>query len=290
MIAVIDTETTGRSYGMHEIVQVAGVLLDRTRPGLPEVAAFNAYMRPLRPSTASAEALAVNKLTLAGLARERHPAEVLKEFAAFVGSHGPAVLCGHNVVFDLGFLGAAEREHGFTLPRASMAPICTLIMARKILGARTDNHKLSTLAAHYGITFGGPGAHDALADVRVTAELLRRLHAEAPLMFGDAIPPALLAPIAPTLEVAPVAERAAKVTPIRPSTPAPALTIEQEIAQARRELKVARDALGSTAEWLVMIEALEAWKATPLYTEYMDARRNLAMLVEMAGDAGEEVA
>ena len=44
-------------------------------------------------------------------------------------------------------------------------------------------HKLATVAAHYGIEFEGQGAHDAMSDVRVTAELLRRMHAEDRTLF-----------------------------------------------------------------------------------------------------------
>lgn len=293
MILVFDVETTGRSAGTHEIVQIAGVLLDRRQPGLPEVASFCSYLRPLRPQMADPQALEVNRLTLAGLVQQRHPAEVLGEFAAFAGrASEPVILSGHYVQFDIGFLEAAEREHGFFVPRAKAAPLCTCNLAKKILGRTTVNHKLGTLAAHYGIAFDGNGAHDALSDVRVTAELLRRLHREAPAMFGAAIPPALLAAVsAPTVAAEPVAVPDHKVTPIRPSIAlAPLGSLDQELARARRELKVARDHFMSTGAFLDVVEACEKLHQTPEHQAYQAARKSLAMLEEMAGDSGEEVA
>lgn len=88
-----------------------------------------------------------------------------------------ARLAGHNIVgFDLPRTEAAFKRLGLFLP------ICfrTLLDTRygavwhfERLGVRPKDFKLTGLAEHFGIPTAG--AHDALADVRMTIELAKRL-------------------------------------------------------------------------------------------------------------------
>ena len=185
---VFDFETTGLKPGRHEPIQVAALLLD---DNMTELGAFDALMRPLLPELASPEALAVNGRSLADLAAEPHPREVLGRFAEFVAAaREPVVMVGHNVGFDLEFLRHAEATHELAFPRREAA-VDTCDMARIHLESRgaIANSKLATVASYYGIEFR---AHDALGDVRATAGLLDRFKAEAPALVDRAIEGTLL--------------------------------------------------------------------------------------------------
>jgi DNA polymerase-3 subunit epsilon len=98
--------------------------------------------------------------------------DVAEEFAARLDGR---VLVAHNAVFDWQMIAReyarAERE----------APVrqrlCTIALSKE-LGLPLPNHKLETLAAHYGVV--QQRAHHALDDARVLAEAFRpSLHAAA---------------------------------------------------------------------------------------------------------------
>lgn len=185
---VFDFETTGLEPGRHEPIQVAALLFGRD---LVEIGAFESLMRPLRPELASPEALAVNGRSLADLAAEPHPGEVLARFVDFARTAGePVVIVGHNVGFDLEFLRQEEASYGVSLLRRDQA-IDTCTLARVHLEARgaIANSKLATVAAHYGIEFQ---AHEALGDVRATGQILARFMTEAPILVERATDGTLL--------------------------------------------------------------------------------------------------
>lgn len=51
--------------------------------------------------------------------------------------------------------------------------MCTMKLARQVLGSTVPNHKLGTVAAHLGVRLDN--AHEALADAEATAEVFARL-------------------------------------------------------------------------------------------------------------------
>ena len=63
----IDTETTGRELGYHEVVQVAMVPLDHNFDPRKDVSPFVIYLKPEFPERASPEAMRVNGLDLEDL-------------------------------------------------------------------------------------------------------------------------------------------------------------------------------------------------------------------------------
>jgi DNA polymerase-3 subunit epsilon len=93
--------------------------------------------------------------------------EVLNAFTSFVGD---AVIVGHNLSFDIGFLDAALSRSG--LPPLGSRRIDTLRLARHLLRDEVENFKLATLA-HY-LRLRTP-SHRALADVLATTDLLHEL-------------------------------------------------------------------------------------------------------------------
>ncbi|MDD9371948.1 MAG: exonuclease domain-containing protein, partial [Acidimicrobiales bacterium] len=96
------------------------------------------------------------------------PSEVLPTLMEFVGG---AVLVGHNLRFDVGFLDAAlladERSP------IGLWSVDTLALARRLLGDEVPDHRLGTLADHLDLDHRP--THRALDDVLATADLLHAL-------------------------------------------------------------------------------------------------------------------
>jgi DNA polymerase-3 subunit epsilon len=89
------------------------------------------------------------------------------------------VLVAHNALFDWSMI---SREYARMSDRAPIEQrLCTIVLSRD-LGLPLPNHKLGTLAAHFGVQ--PRRAHHALDDARVLAEIFRpslRLAADAGL-------------------------------------------------------------------------------------------------------------
>ena len=83
---------------------------------------------------------------------------------------GGAVLCGHNLRFDLRFLDRELRAGGV---RLAVPVLDTLALARRLVRPRTPRLALAELADFLGLACRPE--HRALADARATAELLGRL-------------------------------------------------------------------------------------------------------------------
>jgi DNA polymerase III subunit epsilon len=77
-------------------------------------------------------------------------------------------LVAHNVGFDYSFMAAEAEMVGAALPIDTA--MCTVELSRR-LGLGTENLRLETLAAHWGITQMKP--HDALDDALVLAQILK---------------------------------------------------------------------------------------------------------------------
>ena len=90
-----------------------------------------------------------------------------------------AQLVAHNAEFDGAFLRKWFERLGLFLP-ASYRVFCTLHRAMWLfhedrLLTPPGNFKLVTLCQYFGVPFNPTQSHDALADVRATAELYRRM-------------------------------------------------------------------------------------------------------------------
>ncbi|WP_069811981.1 DEDDh family exonuclease [Streptomyces sp. TP-A0874] len=89
------------------------------------------------------------------------------------------VLVAHNAMFDWSMLAREYARARLTVPVRQR--LCTIALSKE-LALPLPNHKLETLAAHYGVV--QQRAHHALDDARVLAEAFRpalRLAAEAGL-------------------------------------------------------------------------------------------------------------
>ncbi|MFA5840035.1 MAG: 3'-5' exonuclease [Candidatus Margulisiibacteriota bacterium] len=88
---------------------------------------------------------------------------VLKKFVAFLGD---AVLIAHNVDFDIPFIKHHLKKN-LSLEINNPA-LCTVKLSRKLL-PQLPNHKLHTVAAHYGINV--QNRHRAMGDVELTFQV-----------------------------------------------------------------------------------------------------------------------
>jgi DNA polymerase III subunit epsilon len=159
---VIDFETTGASANTCAITEVGaakyhageciGTLQTLVNPGCeipPEIVYLTGITQTMVGPAPRIEA-------------------VLPSLLEFIGD---AIIVGHNVRFDLGFLNAALSAHSY--PKLSNRSVDTVSLARRLVRQEVANCKLGTLSQHFG--FDNQPTHRALDDVRATADLLHLL-------------------------------------------------------------------------------------------------------------------
>ncbi len=95
-------------------------------------------------------------------------AEIVADLLDFIGA---SVLVAHNAAFDVRFL---NHEVALVYPGRKMrnASLCTVSLAKRVVPDLV-NHRLHTLAEHFGVTVRN--RHRAPGDARATAEVFIRL-------------------------------------------------------------------------------------------------------------------
>jgi DNA polymerase III subunit epsilon len=159
-LAVVDVETTGFSPGPDRVVEVAVV---RMSPDGVIEEQFVSLVHPGRDVGPTwvhkiTDDMVANAPTFGDIA-----GEVLELFEG-------AVVVAHNASFDGGFLGFELAEAGIATPPVPAA--CTMQLARWS-SLDVPNFKLVTCCEALGLT--NTGAHSALGDALVTAQLVSRL-------------------------------------------------------------------------------------------------------------------
>lgn len=165
-----DTETTGKDPATSHIVQVGIVQYDHDGN---EVGRFVRYVRPPEREgeglTGPPDAVAVHGITPEDVANAPTFAEIVPELRSYF--EGSTVI-GHNVIdFDMKHVSAemvraadGDPSAGRNVwPRAAD----TLWYCKRFV--KSDNHKLATMAAHFGV--GDFNAHDAGDDAAATAQM-----------------------------------------------------------------------------------------------------------------------
>ncbi len=157
---VVDLETTGGTPATSAITEIGAV---KVRGG--EV--LGEFQTLVDPGGAVPAFIAtLTGITTSMVAGKPRIGEVLPAFLEF--SRG-AVLVAHNAPFDIGFLKAAAREHGYAWPGNQV--LDTVALARRaVTRDEVPNHKLSTLAAFFRAAV--VPEHRALADARATVDVL----------------------------------------------------------------------------------------------------------------------
>lgn len=161
-VAVIDVETSGLSPDEHHLLQVAVIVMNGRGE---ELLRWSSDIRPPGGIFGQVGPHHIHGLTRRRLWRAPRPASVLRRLRPLLVD---AVIVGHNVSFDLAFLGSASRRTGVTLPEPTS--LCTLDLSRRLDPERRRRHRLGDLCEFYGIGLERP--HNALADAEATAALL----------------------------------------------------------------------------------------------------------------------
>lgn len=186
---IFDLETGGLELH-HPIIQIAAVAVSEFGKTTDE------FQRKIqfREQDADARALEINHYDPAVWAKDAKPLEtVLREFARFLEPHkylqcvskagkpyNVARLASYNATFDAPRLQKAYRDSGVFMP-ADPRVLCILQLAmwNEWPGIeRLPSYKLADVAGRCGIST--EGAHDALADCRMAAQVMVRL-----LEFAD---------------------------------------------------------------------------------------------------------
>jgi len=156
--AVVDVETTGFRPRQARIVSVAALAVGDD--GNVEHSVSSLLNPGVDPGPTH-----VHGLTAEMLAGKPCFADVAPKLVEVLRGR---TLVAHNVSFDYSFLAAEAELAGVELPIDSV--MCTVELARR-LDLGTDNMRLETLAAHWGVSQMKP--HDALDDALVLAQILK---------------------------------------------------------------------------------------------------------------------
>ena len=180
---VVDLETTGGSPRDSEITEIGAV---KVRGG-EVVGTFQTLVDPGVPIPPFITML--TGITHAMVIEAPRIDAVLPAFLEFCGD---AVLVGHNVRFDLGFLRAAASRLGYG--DLENRAVDTAALARRLVRGDVRNLKLATLAAH----FRSPvtPTHRALDDARATVHVLHGLLERAGTLGVTALEDLLALPTA----------------------------------------------------------------------------------------------
>lgn len=153
---VLDTETTGLSRQNDKIVEIALIRYDDGR----ETERFHTLINPGIHIPTSATR--INHITDKDVAEAPTIEAVIPNILQLIGDR---VVIGHNIAFDLGFLGYAISPKG---PPIQIDYINTVTLARRAFPGRSS-YKLVDLVSDLGIADSQD--HRALGDVELTAQL-----------------------------------------------------------------------------------------------------------------------
>jgi polyribonucleotide nucleotidyltransferase len=154
-LVVIDVETTGTDPKMSDLVEVAAVKIKGTKV----VDTWSTFVDPGRPIVGNQ----MHGITDKDVKGAPSPREAADKVLSFVGD---ALIVGHNVGFDLGFIEEAKGD-GFRFQPGTY--LDTLVIARDgYPGA--ESYKLGDLARFFGVELSQ--SHRALPDAEATANLL----------------------------------------------------------------------------------------------------------------------
>jgi DNA polymerase-3 subunit epsilon len=159
---VLDLETTGGSPQTCGITEIGAI---KVRGG-EVLGTFQTLVNPGR--AIPPEITVLTGITHSMVTRAPRIESVLPSFLEFLGD---AVVVGHNVRFDLGFLGAALQRDD--RPRLTNRVVDTCSLARRLVRDEVPNCKLGTLASR--LRLDHQPSHRALDDALATADLLHVL-------------------------------------------------------------------------------------------------------------------
>jgi len=159
---VVDVETTGGSADDGGLTEIGAVKL---RAG-ECLGTFRTFVNP--GHRIPRQITVLTGINDKMVAPAPPPAEVLPTFLEFLGD---AVVVGHNVRYDLGYLNVALERAGW--PRLTNRSIDTASLARRLVRDEVPNCRLGTLADR--LRLAHRPSHRALDDALATGDLLHVL-------------------------------------------------------------------------------------------------------------------
>jgi DNA polymerase-3 subunit epsilon len=159
---VVDVETTGGSAADGGLTEVGAVKLR----GGECLGTFQTLVNP--GQVIPPQITVLTGITQSMVIPAPRPAEVMPALLEFMGD---AVIVGHNVRYDLGFLNAALDRSG--RPTLANRSIDTCALARRLVRDEVPNCKLGTLADRFRLPH--QPSHRALDDALATGDLLHLL-------------------------------------------------------------------------------------------------------------------
>ena len=157
---VLDTETTGLRPGPNRVIEIAGI---RLRGG-EVMDSFQSLVNPNRRLPPFI--VQFTGITQEMVAGAPGAEQIFPDFLQFIEG---AILVGHNIGFDIGFLSYEAQLLGYAFP---IDGLDTISLARRFLpGLR--RFKLDAVAGHLKIPTAN--RHRALGDAKVTAAIFMKL-------------------------------------------------------------------------------------------------------------------
>jgi DNA polymerase III epsilon subunit-like protein len=179
-ILLIDLEFSGFDIQKHEILQIAGVLLDKKT--LKEKKSFNSYIKatPSLWKYRNRESMEVNKIDLDLLESAPSLKEVLKKFDKTFGHN--VILAAYVGYNDKKFLMEGYRKAGikwqFDYHFFDLWGFFYGYLAKKnLLNSKKDfaGFGIESMIKMFKIKVSKSALHDALVDCRTEAEVLRKI-------------------------------------------------------------------------------------------------------------------
>lgn len=176
----IDTETGGVNPARNALLQLAGCVEEQGRI----LCEFNWQMKPMPKDTIEQKALDITGFKMEEILKWQDSELVYNEFLEMCDTYinkydknDKMVFAGYNAQFDKNFMYHWFKKHGnkffFSYFYGMPMDIGSFVLSYCIKhDLKLRNHKLSTVAEHFGIT---ADFHDAMADIVVTREIYRRV-------------------------------------------------------------------------------------------------------------------
>lgn len=177
-ILLIDAEFSGFDIQKHEILQLAGILLDRKT--LKEKKAFSSFVKPTKWKNRDRESMEVNKISFDMVKGAPTLQQVIKKFDKTFGHN--IILAAYVGYNDKRFLLEAYRKSKIKFPfdyhYFDLWGLFYAYLAEKNkLNSKKDfaGFGLEYLIKMFKVKVDKNELHDALVDCRVEAEVLRKV-------------------------------------------------------------------------------------------------------------------
>lgn len=175
-LAFIDTETTGTDPELHEIIELAVIIVKQTPregrgPKIEVIEECEWKIKMQRPEKAEEQALRVNGYNEVDWMFALDRKKAMEEFAKKTQS---CSFVSHNLVFDYAFIQKAFEETQVE-NRMHYAKLDTISMAFARLYDAPQADKFSLRALCELLKVENSKAHTALADTRALVEVYRKM-------------------------------------------------------------------------------------------------------------------